>query len=129
MNTNAVNTFWYEDTPPNEDELEEGLHNGTYYITRLSDKYTQESIRFNGTDYEKLDWRCVPEIYDELYKGDNTEAENKYEKIVEEINAQDKKLQLEQTSVEVEYKAITSERESVKKILDQNAQSSFKYFS
>ena len=109
--------------------LEENLRSGKYSLVREADEYTQDPIELKGDDYEIIDWRSVPEINDELYKGDDVDAENKYDKAIEEINAQDKRLQLEQTSVEVEYKAISSERESVKKILDQNAQNSFKYFS
>ncbi len=129
LNLNAISTFIYDGTTPTSDELEEGLRNGNYALLAKPDAYTQEIIKFYGSEYEEKDWRLSPEINDDLYETDNTEAENKYEKIVEEINAQDKKLQLEQTSIEVEYKTISSERESVKKILDQNAQSSFKYFS
>lgn len=36
---------------------------------------------------------------------------------------------MEQAQIEMEYKAITSEKEAVKKILDTNASNSFKYFS
>jgi len=71
----------------------------------------------------------APEIYDELNQGDDAAAEDKYDRTIDEINSQDKKLQLEQTSIETEYKAVTSEKEAVKKILDTNASSSFKYFS
>ncbi len=106
---------------------------GFLSIGKLSDEFTQTPVSVwagAGTvDCEILDWRTIPAFSDELYKGDDVDAENKYDKTVAEINSQDKKLQLEQTSIEVEYKAVSSERESVKKILDNNAQSSFKYFS
>ncbi len=129
LNLDTINTYWYDGEDPTQDELEEGLRNGTYYLAKPASEFTQNPIRFNGLEFEKYDWRSTPEVYDELYESDNVEAENKYDKTVEEINSQDKRLQLEQTSIEVQYKAISSERESVKKILDQNAQSSFKYFS
>lgn len=106
---------------------------GFLSIAKIADEFTQSPVSVwagAGTaNCEILDWRTLPFIADELYKGDDVDAQNKYDKTVEEINAQDKKLQLEQTSIEVEYKAVTSEKESVKKILDTNAQSSFKYFS
>jgi len=109
--------------------LEEYLRNGTYCLACEADQYTQDPIDVSGTYYEKLDWRTVPAVNDELYKSDDVDAENKYDRIISEVNAQDKKLQLEQTSIEVEYKAVSSEKEAVKKILDTNASSSFKYFS
>lgn len=111
------------------DSLEEGLRNGIYSLVKEADEFTQNPLDIGGYEYEISDWRAVPQIYDELNRGDDVAAEDKYDKTVSEINAQDKKLQLEQTSVEVEYKAVSSEKEAVKKILDTNAQSSFKYFS
>ncbi len=116
----------YEWTP---EKIEENLRNGRFSLIKEADEFTQDPLAIQGDEYEEIDWRSTPEIHDELYKADDIDAENKYDKAVEEINAQDKKLQIEQTSIEVEFKAISSERESVKKILDQNAQSSFKYFS
>jgi len=110
-------------------KLEEGLRNGKYSLAKEADEYTQDPLTINGDKYQEVDWRTTPEIYDELYQGDDAAAEDKYDRIIDEINSQDKKLQLEQTSIETEYKAVTSEKDAVKKILDTNAQSSFKYFS
>ncbi len=114
--------------------LDAALRSGLIGLAVGANEFTQTETPVyssSGSAYqmELKDWRTVPALADELYNGDDVDAENKYDKTIEEINAQDKKLQLEQTSIEVEYKAVSSERESVKKILDQNAQSSFKYFS
>ena len=109
--------------------LEAAIRAGVVSIATVEDIYTQQSYDIGGTDYEIRDWRTLSQLADELYKGDNAEAETTYEKVTAEINAQDKKLQLEQTAIEVEYKAVTTEKDAVKKILDQNAQASFKYFS
>lgn len=131
------------DTSATESErIAAALKAGDLYLAKYADSFTQDAVNLydwfgianvpTGPDYayfETVDWRTVPGITDELYKGDDVDAETKYESTVEQINAQDKKLQLEQTSIEVEYKAISSEKESVKKVLDTNAQGSFKYFS
>lgn len=113
--------------------LDAAIRNGLITIASQADEFTQVKTNvatgLDAGNYELKDWRALPAMADELYKADNVDAENKYDKTVEEINAQDKKLQLEQTSIEVEYKAVSSEKEAVKKILDTNAQSSFKYFS
>ena len=109
--------------------LEAAIRAGVISIATEEDIYTQQSYAIDGTDYEIRDWRTLSQLADELYKGDNAEAETTYEKVTAEINAQDKKLQLEQTAIEIEYKAVTTEKDAVKKILDQNAQASFKYFS
>lgn len=120
-----------------EEIIDAALRGGVLTITKISDQFTQDAktaYAANGTTtlsntYEVKDWRTLPQVADELYTADDVAAETTYDKTVEEINAQDKKLQLEQTSIEVQYKAITSEKEAVKKILDTNAQASFKYFS
>jgi hypothetical protein len=112
-----------------EDYVEAALRQGLISVATVADEYTQETVTVAGTNYEVKDWRTLPNIADELYKGDDASAENKYERTVTQINAQDKKLLLEQASIEVEYKALTSEKEAVKKILDTNASTSFKYFS
>ena len=115
--------------------IEAAIRQGLLSIATVEDVYTQEAETVKKADgntlgsYEIRDWRTLSQIADELYKGDNAEAETTYEKVTAEINAQDKKLQLEQTALEVEYKAVTTEKDAVKKILDQNAQASFKYFS
>ena len=117
--------------------VEAAVRAGLLIIVTKSDEFTQSpennhiGILSQAGDptYELRDWRTLPEIADELFKGDDMDAENKYDRIVSQINQQDKKLQLEQASVEVEYKAISSEKEAVKKILDTNAGASFKYFS
>ena len=116
--------------------IEAAIRQGLLSIATVEDVYTQEAVTVQKADnsgtlgsYEIRDWRTLSQLADELYKGDNAEAETTYEKVTAEINAQDKKLQLEQTAIEIEYKAVTTEKDAVKKILDQNAQASFKYFS
>ena len=127
--TVSAGTLGLDSTAGEAEMLEAAIRSGTIYIATQEDIYTQESVAVGGTNYELRDWRTLSQLADELYKGDNADAETKYEKTTAEINAQDKKLQLEQTSIEVEYKAVTTEKEAVKKILDTNAQASFKYFS
>ena len=114
------------------DVLEAAIRNGLVSIASKADEFTQSKTTIAGSDagdYELRDWRTLPVIADELYKGDDVAAEDKYDRTISQINQQDKKLQLEQSSIEVEYKAVTSEKEAVKKILDTNATASFKYFS
>jgi len=117
--------------------LDAAIRSGLITIVSVADTYTQSPTSVGTSTaaapatggHELLDWRTLPVIADELFKGDDVAAENKYDRTIAQVNAQDKKLQLEQSSIEVEYKAVTSEKEAVKKILDTNAASSFKYFS
>ena len=113
--------------------VDAALRAGLITIGAKADEYTQSPtpVNITGTqeNYELKDWRTIPSLADELNGSDDVSAENKYDNTITEINAQDKKLQLEQTSIETEYKAVTSEKDSVKKILETNATASFKYFS
>lgn len=115
----------------NGEILDAAIRTGLIAIGTQADEFTQTAVTVDGAaeSHELRNWRSLPSFADVEYEGDDFEMESKYDLTVEEINTQDKKLQIEQTSIEVEYKAITSERESVKKILDQNASNSFKYFS
>lgn len=111
------------------DSLEEGIRNGSIILLRDADIYTQEPITLYEKQYEAVDWRTLSCINDELLTQEFAEAETMYETHISQINSQDKKLSMEQAQIEMEYKAITSEKEAVKKILDTNASNSFKYFS
>jgi len=113
------------------DIIEAAVRSGLLNIAKQADVFTQspQTVTSSTTKYELQDWRTLPNVADELKSSDDVTAENKYDNTVTDINAQDKKLQLEQTSIEVEYKAVTSEKDAVKKVLDTNATASFKYFS
>ena len=110
------------------EELEAGLRSGKYRLAIDADMLSQNPVEMDGIMVQYVDWRTAPVINDDLYTTNDEAAEIIYEKTVTELNEQDKKLQLEQKKVETEYTAVTSQKEAVKKILDNNTQSSFKYF-
>ena len=118
----------YESINISSEELEKNLRNGTYRLAMDADMLTQNPVEMDGIMVQYVDWRTAPVINDDLYTANDEAAEIIYEKTVTELNEQDKKLQLEQKKVETEYTAVTSQKEAVKKILDNNTQSSFKYF-
>lgn len=109
--------------------LDAAIRRGILSLGGVADGFTQSSVDIGGEDYEVHSWLKLSELTDELYEPDDAMAQNQYDSTIDKINTRDKKLQLEQTSMEVEYKAIVAEKEAVKKILDTNVQSSFKYFS
>jgi hypothetical protein len=111
------------------EDLEAGLRSGRYSLATDADAMTQTVTTINGKNYEKVDWRTVAVINDDLYTANDADAETRYQAATVQINSMDKDLQLEQAKVETEYKAITTEKEAVKKILDTNTTTSFKYFS
>jgi hypothetical protein len=110
------------------DDLDKALRSGEIQLARHADAMTQNPVVVDDESYELVDWRTQPIISDDLYEENDAEAQTLYEKTIRDVNAQDKQLELEQNNVETEYKAITSEKESVNKILDTNIKASFKYF-
>jgi len=118
----------YVKTNISSEELDAGLRNGTVQLARHADAMTQNPVVVDDESFELIDWRTQPIISDDLYEENDAEAQTLYEKAIRDVNAQDKQLELEQNNVETEYKAITSEKESVNKILDTNIKASFKYF-
>ncbi len=116
------------------DDLDSGLRTGNIQLAKHADAMTQNVLEYSFIQgapekFELVDWRTQPIISDDLYGANDTAAQTVYDQTVREVNSQDKKLQLEQTNIETEYKAVTSEKEAVNKILDTNVKSSFKYFS
>jgi|GEM_PF-7094424 len=123
----------YENLDISSEELDTRLRSGEIQLARHADAMTQNVINYEffrdePESFELIDWRTQPIISDDLYEENDAEAQTLYEKAIRDVNAQDKQLELEQNNVETEYKAITSEKESVNKILDTNIKASFKYF-
>ena len=123
----------YETLDISSEELDTNLRSGEIQLARHADAMTQNVVKYEfiknaPENFEYVDWRTQPIISDDLYEANDAEAQTMYDKAIRDVNSQDKQLELEQNNVETEYKAITSEKESVNKILDTNVKASFKYF-
>jgi hypothetical protein len=123
----------YETSAMTSEQLEAGLRSGTVQLATDADMLTQNPVEYEyikGTkqNFEFVDWRTAPVISDDLDTTNDEQAQTTYEHTITDVNGQDKLLELEQQNIETEYTAITSEKEAVKKVLDNNAQNSFKYF-
>ncbi|MEI7474607.1 MAG: hypothetical protein WCK67_07475 [bacterium] len=103
------------------DVLEEGLRNGVItmqYINKPADAKTNE-----------VDWKTSTLISDNLNTADDAAANGKYEYLSAEFQAKDKQMELELKNVETMHKAVETEMESVKKVVDKNIEMTFKAFS
>ena len=101
--------------------LEEGLRNGVMtmqYINTPIDATTNE-----------VDWKTSTAIQDKLNGSDDGAASSKYEYLTLQLQTQDKRMELELKNVDTQHKAIETEVESVKKVIDKNIEVSFKAFS
>lgn len=109
-------------------ELEMGLKSGKYQlITQASDKSSQ-NLNINGTDYELVSLSSCTAISEQTDEQALALAEADYEKGMQEIQAKDKRYELDQKKIDTEYNALMTEEESVKSVIDKNVERSFKAF-
>ena len=67
-------------------------------------------------------------IVDQQEDGAAEKAEAEYNKAMEEIQAKDKRYELDQKKIDTEYNACLQEEESIKTVLNKNIERSFKTF-
>ncbi len=63
------------------------------------------------------------------FTQDDNKAKADYDKAMARVQRLDKQLELKLNQVETQHKAVETEVESVDKIISNNIESSFKYFS
>jgi hypothetical protein len=112
--------------------LEDGIRDGTYVLLKQANPFSQ-SIMTNPAsltgNYESVDWRQVSEIYDDLFTANDAKAEDEYDRQIAQVQQKDKKLTLQMQRIETEHKAIESEMEAVKKVIQQSTEGAFKTFA
>ena len=105
-----------------QNALKEGIY---YFATREQDKKTGE-YHFNIKGLDTLGAGAISEVFD---KSDDAAAQAEYETIQSKVQSLDKKLELKLDQLETERNAITTEMESVKKVIEDNVEQSFNIFS
>lgn len=121
-------------TPPAgqyKKSIEDGLRDGTYILARTANPFSQQTMSIVSMTglYEAVDWRTVSAVSDDEFTADDGDSETKYELKVASFNQKDKSLTLEMQSLETDHKAVESEMEAIKKVIQNNAESSFKTFA
>ena len=104
--------------------LQECLRNGKYLIEKGSIDSETNKIKWNS-----LSWDSTANISDAYYTEDDDRAKAKYDRLQTQIQNQDKKLELELDNIETQRSAVTTEVESVQKVIDDNIDGSFKTFA
>ena len=104
--------------------LQDCLRNGKYLIQKGTQDVDEHEFL-----WKDVSWDAVGTISDRYYTDDDDAAKAKYDRKQSEIQNQDKKLELELNNIETQRSAVTTEIESVQKVLDDNIQSSFKTFN
>ncbi len=104
--------------------LQDCLRNGKYLLQKASTDSQTNKINWNS-----ISWDATSNINDEWYTENDDKAKAKYDRLQKQIQNQDKKLELELDNIETQRSAVTTEIDSVKKVIDENIEGSFKTFA
>ncbi len=109
--------------------LQECLRNGLYSIQKGTEDRDDEDNDGEYVEWRDISWDSATSIYDQYYDDDDAAAKAKYDRLQTQIQNQDKKLELELNNIETQRSAVTTEVESVQKVIDDNVDSTFKTFA
>ena len=104
--------------------LQDCLRNGKYLLEQGKvDQNTDEGFRWSS-----VSWDTTSNISDSYYTEDDDAAKAKYDRLQSQIQAQDKKLELELDNIETQRSAVTTEVESVEKVINDDIEGTFNAF-
>lgn len=109
-------------------ELEEGLRSGAYTLVKEAAKSSTTTILLNGVYYDVVSLSCCSVISDEAEDKLIEKAEAEYNRDMQEIQMQDKRYEMDQKKIDTQYDALTKEEESIKSVLKNNTERSYKTF-
>ena len=109
----------------NVDVFQNAIQEGIYYFAELKKDNTTEKEVFKTMGWETLGGGAISEEYD---KTDDAAAEAEFKSTQARIQKLDKKLELRLDQLETQRSAITTEMESIEKVIQDNIEQSFKTF-
>lgn len=109
--------------------LQDCLRNGSYLLEKWSMVKNDAGQETGKVRKSGVSWDSAVGISDRYYTEDDDAAKAKYDRLQNEIQRQDKKLELELDNIETQRSAITTEEESVQKVMDDNIEGTFKTFA
>lgn len=104
--------------------LQDCLRNGKYMLQ----KCIQDENIDDGWRWSNISWDATSDISDTYYTEDDEAAKAKYDRLQTQIQAQDKKLELELDNIETQRNAVTTEVESVEKVISDDIEGTFNAF-
>lgn len=115
----------------NNSYFQSALRNGSFYLYKatITEGETSNGEKVTYKDYQNVTWSGLSSINDTYDTSDDAAAEAKYESESLILSNQDKMLDLELQEIETQHKAIETEYDSVKKVIENNIKVSFKIFS
>lgn len=127
-----VNQTEYVAGASNNSFFQSALRNGSFYLyqaTNQQEVEQKDGSKVTTCDYECVSWSGLSSINDAYDTSDDAAAEADYEAKSLVLSNQDKMLDLELQQIETQHKAIETEYDSVKKVIENNIKVSFKIFS
>lgn len=108
--------------------LEQGLRSGALQLVREVGDESTQTVSLNGLFYEVVSLSTCSVITDKAEEEAAQRAEAEYNKAMQEIQAKDKRYEMDQKKIDTEYNAYLQEEESIKSVLNKNVERSFKTF-
>lgn len=105
----------------NDQYFQDSLRNGGLYVEQKKED--------NGGQYSSISWSSIGAVQDVLDTSDDAEAQAEYEAKSIVLSTLDKQLDLELNQIETQHKAIETEYDSVKKVIQKNIEVSYKIFA
>lgn len=106
--------------------LQDQLRNGVYRLEELKPDPSGDS---STPTWQPVTWSADDKFSDDLYTKDDADAKAEYDAAMNKVQAMDKRLEVEQKDVETQYKAVSTEQESLIKLVSNLTEKSFKVFA
>ena len=111
------------DNGSNVNYLQNCLRNGKYII----EKHYADSVS-QDKPWTEISWDAASNVADQYYDADDAGAKAKYDRLSKQVEAQDKKLQLDLDNIETQRDAVKTEIDSVEKVINENIEKTFNAF-
>lgn len=105
--------------------LQDMLSSGQWLLQQSSPNENEE----DGLEWKEMTWQGSSQIVEMYDTSDDAAAESEYEAAMADIQKKDKILELRLEQVQTEEKAVEKELDSVKNIIKENIESSYKTFT
>lgn len=124
--------FAYIPEMNNSNYFQDALRNGGLFIYKNEQTTTTDNdgnVQNITTGYRNVAWGSLGVIKDSLNTEDDAAAQAEYESKSMVLSNQDKMLDLELNQIQTQHKAIETEYDSVKKVIEKNIDVSYKIFA
>lgn len=109
--------------------FQEAIRNGSVLLYKAEEKAGADTDVAKMVEYKSIVWSGESNIKDVLKTEDDAESNAEWEAKSLVLSNQDKMLDLELNQIQTQHKAIETEYESVKKVIEKNIEVSYKIFA